>query len=75
MEPALHRLVFNADADPVLRRVEARLAQQGAPAIRMRREIVFEADTGEFMLRARVAQALMDACDHDSWTRLFTPLD
>jgi hypothetical protein len=50
-------------------------AQQSAPAIRMRRELVFECDTGDFMLRARVAQALADACDHDSWTRLFQPLD
>jgi hypothetical protein len=75
MDPSLHRLAFDADADSVLTRVEAQLAQQGAPAIRMRREIVFEADTGEFMLCARVAQALMDACDHDSWTRLFRPLD
>jgi hypothetical protein len=75
VEPARHRLAFAADADAVLARVEARLAQQGAPAIRMRREVVFEADTGDFMLRSRVAQALMDACDHDSWTRLFQPLD
>jgi hypothetical protein len=41
----------------------------------MRRELVFESDTGEFMLRARVAQALMNTCDHDSWKRLFRPLD
>jgi hypothetical protein len=75
MEPALHRLAFSADADPLLARVEARLAQQGTPSIAMRREVVFECDTGDFMLRARVAQALMDACDHGAWTRLFTPLD
>jgi hypothetical protein len=77
MEPAVHRLVIDADtdADAILARVEAQLARQGDPAIRMRREIVFECDTGDFMLRARVAQALMDTCDHDSWTRLFIPLD
>jgi hypothetical protein len=51
----------------------AQLAQQGAPAIRMRRKIVFESDADEFVPRARVAQALKDACDYDSWTRLFRP--
>jgi hypothetical protein len=75
VEPALHRLSFHADADAVIARVEAVLAAQGEPGIRMRRELVFEADTGNFMLRARVAQALMAACDHDVWTRLFAPLD
>ena len=75
MERAPHRLTFDADAEPVLTRVEAVLAGPGEPAIRMRREAVFECDTGDFMLRARVAQALMDACDHDTWTRLFRPLD
>jgi hypothetical protein len=75
MEPAVHRLVFDADAAPVLAAVEAHLAQQGTPAIRMRREVLFECETGEFMLRSRVAQALMEACDHDSWTRLIRPLD
>jgi hypothetical protein len=75
MDPALHRLAFSPDADPLLSEVEASLAHQGEPPIAMRREVVFECDTGDFMLRARVAQALMDACDHDAWTRLFTPLD
>jgi hypothetical protein len=31
----------------------------------MRRGIAFEADAGGFMLGARLAQALMDTCDHD----------
>ncbi len=48
---------------------------QGEPPIRMRRLLVFESDTGDFMLRARVADALMNVCGHDVWTRLFQPLD
>jgi hypothetical protein len=75
MDPSTHRLMFDANADPVLARLEAELAQQGDPPIRMRREIVFESDQVEFMLQCRVAQALERACDHGSWTRLFQPLD
>jgi hypothetical protein len=75
VEPSVHRLVFDADADPVLSRVEAVLSEQGEPPIRMRRVLVFESDTGDFMLRARVADALMNVCGHDMWTRLFRPLD
>jgi hypothetical protein len=37
--------------------------------------LVFEADTGDFMLRARVADALMNVCGHDTWQRMFVPLD
>ena len=59
----------------MLNHLEAVLARQEEPAIRMRRELVFECDTGDFMLRAHVAQAQTDARDHDSWTRLFKPLD
>jgi hypothetical protein len=75
MEPASHRVTYTPDAESVLARVEAKLTRQGDPPIRMRRELVFECDTGEFMLRARVAQAFMDVCDHGTWTRLFQPLD
>ncbi len=75
MDPSVHRLVFDADADPVLTRVETELSVQGDPPIKMRRLLVFEADTGDFMLRARVANALMTACGHDEWTRLFRPTD
>jgi hypothetical protein len=75
MEPSVHRLAFDASADPVLSRVESELSQQGEPPIRMRRLLVFESDTGDFMLRTRVCDALMRACDHDSWQRLFRPLD
>ena len=41
----------------------------------MRRLLVFESHTGDFMLRARVADALMNVCGHDVWQRLFQPLD
>ena len=75
MEPSVHRLVFDADAAPVLARLEAELSQQGQPPITMRRLLVFESDTGDFMLRARVADALMNVCGHDVWQRLFQPLD
>ena len=75
MEPATHRIRFDATADPVLARLEAELSQQGDPPIRMHREVLFECDTAEFMLQARVAQALMGVCGHDTWQRLFRPLD
>ena len=75
MEPSVHRLFFDADADSVLARLESELSQQGQPPITMRRLLVFESDTGDFMLRARVADALMNVCGHDIWQRLFQPLD
>jgi hypothetical protein len=40
----------------------------------MRREILFECDTADFMIESRVAQALERACDHGSCQRLFRPL-
>jgi hypothetical protein len=75
LDSAVHRLVFVADADPVLARVENELGRQGAPPITMRPVLVFESETGDFMLRARVADALMTACGHDEWRRLFAPVD
>ena len=75
MEPSVHRLAFDADADRVLSRVEAVLAEQGDPTIQMRRVLVFESAGPQFMLRCRVIQALSEACDHDSWQRMFRPLD
>jgi hypothetical protein len=75
LEPSVHRLVFEADADPVLVRLESELSKQGEPPITMRRLLVFESDTGDFMLRARVSDALMNVCGHDAWARLFRPLD
>ena len=35
--------------------------------------ITFTCDTGDFMLRARVADALMTVCDHGEWRRCFAP--
>jgi len=35
----------------------------------------FVCDTGDFMLRARVADALMTVCDHGEWRRNFAPED
>ena len=75
MEPSVHRLVFDADADAVLSNVEAELSRQGEPPVTMRRVLVFESDTGDFMLRARVADALMNVAGHDAWQRMFKPLD
>jgi hypothetical protein len=74
VEPAVHRLAFEPDADPVLARLEAELAGCH-PRIRMRRVLVFESETWDLMLRARVADALMRVCDHGDWQRLFRPLD
>lgn len=55
----------------------AKPSRQGEPPITVRRVTVlsFECPTGEFMLRARVADALMSACGHDRWQQLFKPLD
>ena len=65
MEPSVHRLAFDADAHAVLSNVEAELSRQGEPPVTMRRVLVFESDTGDFMLRARVADALMNV----AWPR------
>ena len=37
--------------------------------------LTFTCDTGDFMLRARVADALMTVCDHGEWRRCFAPED
>jgi hypothetical protein len=37
--------------------------------------LTFMCDTGDFMLRARVADALMTVCDHGEWRRCFAPED
>jgi hypothetical protein len=76
MDPARHRLA--APDDPALvDRLVAELSRQGEPPITVQRMTVlsFECRTGEFMLRARVADALMTACGHDRWQQLFQPLD
>ena len=76
MEPAVHRVCAPQDA-ALLDRLVAVLADQGEPAITMRRRTIleFECPTGPFMLRSRVADALMRACGHDEWQRLFQALD
>jgi hypothetical protein len=79
MEPAVHRLLVIVPQPPaVWERLESELAAGGSPPISMTREeerVTFVADTGEFMLRARVADALMSACDHGEWRRCFAPED
>jgi hypothetical protein len=42
---------------------------------RSAKSITFTCDTGDFMLRARVADALMTVCDHGEWRRSFAPED
>lgn len=79
MEPAVHRLtVLVPQPASVWERLESEIAAGGSPPIDMERAgetVVFTADTGEFMLRARVADALMSACDHGEWRRCFAPED
>ena len=79
MEPAVHRLiVLHPQPASVWERLESELAAGGSPPISMRRSdttVTFVADTGEFMLRARVADAWMSACDHGEWRRAFAPED
>lgn len=79
MEPAVHRIAVLAPQPPaVWAHLEAVLADGGAPPITMRRSlstITFTCDTGDFMLRARVADALMTVCDHGEWRRCFAPED
>jgi hypothetical protein len=79
MEPATHRLaILEPQPDAVWQRLEGVLAAGGSPPIGMSRtasEVAFVCDTGDFMLRARVADALMSVCDHGEWRRCFGPLD
>ena len=79
MEPAMHRLsILRAQPAEVWERLAAELAAGGSPPISMTRAgstVTFTCDTGEFMLRARVADALMSVCDHGEWRRCFAPED
>jgi hypothetical protein len=79
MEPAVHRITILAEQPPsIWQRLETVLAAGGSPPIAMTRlvtTIVFTCDTGDFMLRARVADALMTVCDHGEWRRCFAPED
>ncbi|HEY7073999.1 MAG TPA: hypothetical protein VH418_01455 [Solirubrobacteraceae bacterium] len=79
MEPAMHRLtILRPQPAAVWERLAAELAAGGSPPISMTRAagtVTFMCDTGEFMLRARVADALMSVCDHGEWRRCFEPQD
>ena len=79
MEPAIHRLtILRPQPEGVWERLAAVLAASGSPPISMTRSVAtvtFTCDTGEFMLRARVADALMSVCDHGEWRRCFEPRD
>lgn len=79
MEPAVHRISILAEQPPaVWDRLEAVLEEGGSPPIAMQRAastLTFTCDTGDFMLRARVADALMTVCDHGEWRRSFQPED
>ncbi len=77
MDRAVYCVTFADPAARLLTRLEAVLATQGEPAIEMRRDrdlLIFRCATGDFMLRARVSDALATVCDHDGWQRLFRPV-
>lgn len=79
MEPAVHRLtILDPQPPAVWDRLAAVLEEGGSPPISMARTmstLTFTCDTGDFMLRARVADALMTVCDHGEWRRSFQPED
>jgi hypothetical protein len=79
VEPATHRrIVVKAQPADVWKRLRAGLDGQGSPSIVFGRTdaiVTFAAHTGEFMLRARVADALMTVCGHGEWRSVFQPLD
>lgn len=79
MEPAVHRLsILAPQPAAVWQRLERVLLESGSPPIAMTRSVdvvTFTCDTGDFMLRARVADALMTVCDHGEWRRCFAPED
>jgi hypothetical protein len=79
MEPAVHRIAILAPQPPdIWSRLEQVLVAGGSPPISMTRSprtLTFVCDTGDFMLRARVADALMTVCDHGEWRRCFAPED
>jgi hypothetical protein len=79
MEPAVHRIsILEPQPSALWERLESVLAAGGSPPISMQRSeatLTFVCDTGDFMLRARVADALMTVCDHGEWRRCFAPED
>jgi hypothetical protein len=77
MELAVYCLTFAPAAAGLLDPLRAVLAEQGDPVISMNRDedlLIFRCPTGQFMLRARVSDALATVSDHDTWQRLFQPL-
>ena len=79
MEPAVHRLTILApQPSAVWQRLQQVLDAGGTPPISFSRSaqtVTFTCETGDFMLRARVADALMTVCDHGEWRRSFAPED
>jgi hypothetical protein len=66
MEPTRYTLTLSPEPPDLLERLRPVLAAQGSPAIiasRKHGSLAFESDTGEFMLRARVADALAAVCE------------
>lgn len=77
MELAVYCLTFVPAAAGLLDPLQTVLARQGEPSIKMSRDddlLIFRCATGDFMLRARVSDALATVSDHDTWQRLFRPL-
>jgi hypothetical protein len=79
MEPAVHRIsILAPQPETIWHHLETVIEKGGSPPIAMTRTpttITFTCDTGDFMLRARVADALMTVCDHGEWRRCFQPED
>ena len=65
MEPARHSIAFASEPADLVDQLKPVLVAQGSPPIYVSREngaLVFVSPTGEFMLRARVADALTEVC-------------
>jgi len=79
MEPARVTLAIVRPLLPeTWSRLEAELEEQGSPPLTFAREdgrVVFEGRTAEFMVRARVFDALDRTCGHGEWQRAFRPVD
>jgi hypothetical protein len=79
MEPASYLLaIVRPVGSDVWARLRAELDDQGDPSIAFERHdgtVRFQAATGDFMLRSRVAAALETVCGHGEWLRAFRELD
>jgi hypothetical protein len=65
-ESSRHRLKLAPEPPDLVPRPEGALSTQASPGISVTREdgsLLFESQTGEFMLRARVADAMSAVCD------------